>query len=256
MPSGKPIRLLVLCVLTALLGILGAGAAPAAPDQRADKAIRSLFGLALVRAEIVTVSGTKLVDNRVNRGTIRSIRPRKLMLSERDGRLVRIPISSGTRVTLDGRKVKVSKLRRGMRATTLQKGNARALWVDARKRSADRSLSKIKALLDKGLVRTEVISSSGGSVLDRRIDTGSIASADTSFLSLSERDGTTVDMEIDAAAEIWIDNRPGNATELSAGMEATTIRIGDAATSRIWASSSSARPKDKNKDKGKNKDKN
>ncbi len=237
MPAGRRIQLLVLSAL-AVLGAFGAGAAPAASGQKADQAIRSLFGSTLVRAEIVSLDGGSLTDGRINRGKLRKVQARMLTMDEQDGQVARVRVSATTRIVLDGKRVKALHLRRGMQATALQNGSSRAIWVYAtRKRSETKSLSKIKSLLTSGLVRAEVISSAGGdSVRDVRVDIGTIVGCDGAYMTLSGGDGISVGMDIEPAAEIQIDNHPATAVDLAAGMEATTIRIDDGAVSRIWAS--------------------
>jgi hypothetical protein len=214
--------------------------ASAVSGQKAGQAVRALFGSSLVRAEIVSTAGSDVNDYRINRGVVRRVRPRFLTLAERGGSVVRIAISSSTRITVDGKRVKATRVRRGMRATALQKGSARAIWIYIAKKKPDRSLNKIRPLLTAQLVRTEVISFASGSLRDSRADIGIIDSVDDSSLTLSESDGAVVDMQLDTVTQVQINNKSADVTELAAGMRATTISDGDGAVSRIWASGKGA----------------
>ena len=75
------------------------------------------FGPKLVRAEVLVKDGGVLHDYRVDRGTIRNKAGGTLTLLERDGSLVGIPIAPTAAITINGRPVAYTDLRRGMVAT-------------------------------------------------------------------------------------------------------------------------------------------
>jgi len=89
------------------------------------------FGPKLVRAEVLVKDGGVLHDYRVDRGTIRAKAPGSLTLRERDGTLVPIAIAPAATVTIGGRSVPFSFLRRGMVATVIRDGDAPAIEVRA-----------------------------------------------------------------------------------------------------------------------------
>ena len=89
------------------------------------------FGPKLVRAEVLVNEGGALHDYRVDRGTIRAKAPGSLTLRERDGTLVPIAIAPAATITIGGRSVPFSFLRRGMVATVIRDGDAPAIEVRA-----------------------------------------------------------------------------------------------------------------------------
>lgn len=64
------------------------------------------------------------------------------------------------------------------------------------------------------MVRAEVIVLEGGSVRDLRIDRGRITAARVGGLRLLERDGTVVDVAVDASTRVIVNGRPGALSEL------------------------------------------
>ena len=92
------------------------------------------FGPKLVRAEVLVKDGGALHDYRVDRGTIRNKAGGTLTLLERDGSLVPIAVAPTASITLNGRPIAYSDLRRGMVATVIRDGDAPANEVRATRR--------------------------------------------------------------------------------------------------------------------------
>ena len=89
------------------------------------------FGPKLVRAEVLVKDGGVLHDYRIDRGVIRNKADGTLTLLERDGSLVPVPVAPTAAITLNGRPVAYSALRRGMVATVIRDGDAPANEVRA-----------------------------------------------------------------------------------------------------------------------------
>jgi hypothetical protein len=87
------------------------------------------FGPRLVRAEVLVNDAGVLHDYRIDRGAIRAKALGSLTLRERDGSLQTIAISPNASITLGGRPVRFSQLRRGMIATVIRDGDAPAIEV-------------------------------------------------------------------------------------------------------------------------------
>ena len=85
-----------------------------------------LFGPKLVRAEVLVKDGGALHDYRIDRGVIRDKAPGSLTLRERDASVVTIPIAPDASISIRGRAVSFSALRRGMTATVVRDGDAPA----------------------------------------------------------------------------------------------------------------------------------
>ena len=94
------------------------------------------FGPKLVRAEVVMRDRGEVRLYRVDRGRIRSVRPalNAVTILERDSSLVTIPIAPDADVSLNGRTVALTALRRGMVVTTVREGDAPAETVLATRR--------------------------------------------------------------------------------------------------------------------------
>jgi hypothetical protein len=236
----QPTQLLLIAALALVLGgvILSAPAsgAPLIVGQKAaNRAVRGLIRSDLVRAEIVTYDTGEVGDYRVDRGTVRKIRGRWLTVAERDGSVLRVRLSSATRIRIDNLKSTRKRIRRGMRVALIRPGGAAPSWLYVTRRSPDRSIPKIKALLSNNFLRAEVVSWTSGDVLDSRTDTGVIESVDDVSLTLQEDDGTIAEMQLDDATEVWIDGMALGTGDLVAGMRATTIGSGDGLVGQIWA---------------------
>jgi hypothetical protein len=82
-----------------------------------------------------------------------------------------------------------------------------------------------------------VVSWGGGAEFETRADTGVIASVDSNSTSLvlQEDDGTSVDMQLGDASDVWLNGLALSTGDLVAGMKATTIGSGDGVISQIWA---------------------
>jgi hypothetical protein len=238
MRRNQPTRLLL---LVALIGTIGgvtlsspASSAPMIFDRKANQAVNALIRPDLIRAEIVTFNFGEVGDNRVDRGVVRKLSGHLLTLAERDGTVVQVKLSSATQIRIDDRKGVTKLVRPGMRVTVTRAGSAAASWLYVTRRLPDRSLLKIRALLSTGFVRTEVLSWSGGTLLDSRADTGVIDSVDGASMTLLEADGASVQMQFDGAPAVWVNNTASGTTDLAAGMRATTIGNGDGVVSQVW----------------------
>jgi hypothetical protein len=90
--------------------------------------IANLFGPRMIRAEVLDLAPDGSVqDVRVDRGLIRAVTAGGITISELDGTLVSIPLSSSTSVS--GRVFSTNQLRRGMRVTVVRPANGPATEV-------------------------------------------------------------------------------------------------------------------------------
>jgi hypothetical protein len=123
----------VVAVLLALNAIL----LFAAPGGAVPRGLSQyFFGPKLVRMEVVVRDGGAVRLYRVDRGRLRAMRPAlgTITLLERDGTLAVIPVGDDADVTLGGRSVSLTALRRGMMVTTVREGDAPAELVQAHRR--------------------------------------------------------------------------------------------------------------------------
>ena len=93
-----------------------------------------LLGPKMVKAEIVVKDGGTTYDYRIDQGKVRAVSSTSVTLYERTGDVVTIPVSPGARVTLGGKTVLLTALKKGMRAQTVRNGSAPADTVQAFRR--------------------------------------------------------------------------------------------------------------------------
>ena len=93
-----------------------------------------LLGPKMVKAEIVLKQGKTTYDYRIDQGKIRAVSSTSVTLWERTGEVVTIPVSPGARVTLGGKTVLLTALKKGMRVWTVRNGGAPADIVQAFRR--------------------------------------------------------------------------------------------------------------------------
>jgi hypothetical protein len=93
-----------------------------------------LLGPKMVKAEIILKQGKTTYDYRIDQGKIRAVSSTSVTLWERTGEVVTIPVSPGARVTLGGKTVLLTSLKKGMRVWTVRNGSAPADTVQAFRR--------------------------------------------------------------------------------------------------------------------------
>ena len=124
----KPIAVWTVAALLALNAVLLAeGAGLALPGSLGAY----FFGPKLVRAEVLIKDGGVLHDYRADRGVIRAKSPGTLSVLERDGSLVSISVAPAASITIEGRPVAFSALRRQMVVTVIRDGDNPAIEVRA-----------------------------------------------------------------------------------------------------------------------------
>jgi hypothetical protein len=93
-----------------------------------------LLGPKMVKAEVVIKEGKTTYDYRIDQGKLRAVSSTSVTLYERTGELVVVPVSPGARVTLGGKTVLLTTLKKGMRVQTVRNGSAPADTVQAFRR--------------------------------------------------------------------------------------------------------------------------
>jgi hypothetical protein len=93
-----------------------------------------LLGPKMVKAEVIIKEGKTTYDYRIDQGKIRAVSSTSVTLYERTGELVTVPVSPGARVTLGGKTVLLTALKKGMRVQTVRNGSAPADTVQAFRR--------------------------------------------------------------------------------------------------------------------------
>jgi hypothetical protein len=96
------------------------------PSATARQLGKSLFGAALVRAEVVTYAARTPHDVRIDEGKIVAVRAGTITLLERDGTRQAIAVATSTTVTQGGQVVDTSAIVRGQTAIAVRDGDGAA----------------------------------------------------------------------------------------------------------------------------------
>jgi hypothetical protein len=225
--------------LIALLSLGGVAARSGSyASDPAAKVIQGLFGPGLVRAEVITYNGS-VADIRIDRGLVTRISGRVLTLTERDGRVVKLQISASAQVTIDGRRARPPELAPRMHATVIRSGNGPVAQLFAYRRTAGNPAYELRAV-GSGLIRAEVVAYNGEALGSARLDQGTIEVFGGGSLTLSERDGSRVQMQIAGNAAVQLNGRSAPVSSLAPGQKALTLRPIGGAAEQIWASGRSA----------------
>lgn len=134
--NGKPVHPARLARRGAWAETIRDGGAPARAVRASGNARNlalsaAFYGPQMVRAQVILKDGSGLRDFRLDRGRIRSVSANAITLLERDGTLATIRVAAGADVRLNGRKVRLQRLRRGQSAETVRDGEAPAFIVHA-----------------------------------------------------------------------------------------------------------------------------
>jgi hypothetical protein len=221
--AGKRTATLAAAAVAAAVLLLPGAATPASRGL-AD----SFLGPNLVRAEaFLKVAGTTF-DYRLDRGRILRKAGGSLVLLEGDGTTVTVAVSPTARILVDGVVTTFVSLRRGMTVTTVRNGDAAAEALYVR--------GKVPGMfLGGAMVRAEVAVKIAATLHDYRLDRGRIRAVGPGSLTLLERDATTVTIQVSATATVTLNGRIVPLLRLRRGMEALTIRDGDAPAERVQA---------------------
>jgi hypothetical protein len=85
------------------------------------------------------------------------------------------------------------------------------------------------------MVRAEVIVMERGTVLDYRLDRGTIRAKGTGSLTLRERDGQVVEIPVAGNADIQLSGKPAAFQRLRVGMHVLIVREGEAPATIVRA---------------------
>ncbi len=89
------------------------------------------FGPTVVRAEVVVKNESGVHDFRIDRGRLMSAAPQSIVLRERDGLRVVIPVAPGTRAFFDGTAMPVARIPRGAHVEAVREGDGPATQITA-----------------------------------------------------------------------------------------------------------------------------
>ncbi len=96
------------------------------PSVTATALGKTLFGVTLVRAEVLNYAAKTPYDVQIDEGRVVLVRPGSITLLERDGTRQAIAVSSQTLVTLSGQPVDMTAVTRGLTAITVRQNGGPA----------------------------------------------------------------------------------------------------------------------------------
>ncbi len=111
-----------------------------------------------------------------------------------------------------------------------------ALWLAGSGLAHPRSF--FEQFFGPRMVRAEVVLMKGGTPHVNRIDQGRVLKVKVTpgVLTLSERDGTIVDIQVSPTAQIQLNKKPAPLSAIKRGMLAITVRDGEAPAEIVRAS--------------------
>ena len=192
-----------------------------------------VLGPAMVRADVVARDSGVVHLYRVDRGRIRSLGAGSLVLRERDGANVTVPIAGDAVVTgvKRGRQLGVLALRRGMVVSTVRDGNDAAERVQVLRAALPLPPALVSSLFAAKMARADIVVQSAGASRLYRVDRGRIRSIGADSVALRERDGTLQTIPIDEDAVVTGIGRGrlrrGVLAALKRNMLIETVREGD-----------------------------
>ena len=198
-------------------------AAPGAPPGAARDLAQVYFSNSLTRAEVVSVVGRSVHDYRIDKGRVIAVRPNAIDLLERDGTRQTISVSASTQVMGLGRLFGPRSLVRGTRVVAITDGAGPATQI--RPSGSAGALGKL--FFGVTLVRAEVLTYSGKTLHDVRIDEGRIVSVRPGSITLQERDGTRQQIAVSSSTLVALAGQPADLSAVTRGLTAITIREGD-----------------------------
>jgi hypothetical protein len=152
---------------------------------------------------------------------------------------VTVKVAATARVLLNGKPSSLRALRARMQVAVLRDKEHPAHQVWASSRSAPIVPTAVSTLLlGNRMVRAEIGVASGdpSAPHDYLLDRGRISQVGVFTLTLRERDGTLVTIDVSPDARIKVNGKNASFGQLRRGMTATTIRDGDNPADQVYAS--------------------
>ncbi|MGZ4431949.1 MAG: hypothetical protein ACXVYV_09940 [Gaiellales bacterium] len=87
--------------------------------------------------------------------------------------------------------------------------------------------ARLRGLLLGHLAHADAVLEIGGTVHRLRIDAGRIVATGNGSITMQERDGSTVQVPLDASTRVYLDGRPSSQPTLRSGLDAFTVRDGN-----------------------------
>ena len=226
-------------LIVALLACTAVLAAPALAGQLLPKSVSSyLLGPKLIRGELYVQAGAVQHDYQLDRGRLQKRYANGQLTIIKQAGPISVKVAPLARVLLNGKPVGVRALRARMQVAVLHDKElpAQLVWAST-KSPPNLPIPVTNLLLGSQLVRGEiaVASSDPTAPHDYLLDHGRIRQVGVSTVTLRERDGTVVTINVSPTARIKLNGKNASFLQLQKGMMALTIHDGDKPADQVFA---------------------
>lgn len=226
-------------LIVALLACTAVSAAPALAGQLLPKSVSSyLLGPKLIRGELYVQAGAVQHDYQLDRGRLQKRYANGQLTIIKQAGPISVKVAPLARVLLNGKPVGVRALRARMQVAVLHDKElpAQLVWAST-KSPPNLPIPVTNLLLGSQLVRGEIAVASGDPTAphDYLLDHGRIRQVGASTLTLRERDGTVVTINVSPTARIKLNGKNASFLQLQKGMMALTIHDGDKPADQVFA---------------------
>jgi len=222
-----------------MLVCMAALAAPALGSRPLPTSVSSdLLGPKLIQAELYVQAGAVKHDYMLDRGRLQKRYANgQLTILKQSGSMT-VKVAPSARVLLNGKLSSLRALRAKMQVAVLHDKELPAQQVWASSKSAPVLPTAFTTLLlGNQMVRAEigVASADPATPHDFLLDHGRIKQVGVFTLTLKEKDGTVVTINISPTARVRLNGQNASFVELRKGMMATTIHDGDKPADQVYA---------------------
>jgi len=226
-------------LIVALLACTAVSAAPALAGQLLPKSVSSyLLGPKLIRGELYVQAGAVQHDYQLDRGRLQKRYANGQLTIIKQAGPISVKVAPLARVLLNGKPVGVRALRARMQVAVLHDKElpAQLVWAST-KSPPNLPIPVTNLLLGSQLVRGEIAVASGDPTAphDYLLDHGRIRQVGASTVTLRERDGTVVTINVSPTARIKLNGKNASFLQLQKGMMALTIHDGDKPADQVFA---------------------
>lgn len=226
-------------LIVALLACTAVLAAPALAGQLLPKSVSSyLLGPKLIRGELYVQAGAVQHDYQLDRGRLQKRYANGQLTIIKQAGPISVKVAPLARVLLNGKPVGVRALRAKMQVAVLHDKElpAQLVWAST-KSPPNLPVPVTNLLLGSQLVRGEIAVASADPTAphDYLLDHGRIRQVGAFTVTLRERDGTVVTINVSPTARIKLNGKNASFLQLQKGMMALTIHDGDKPADQVFA---------------------
>ena len=214
-------------------------AAPALGSRPLPTSLSSyLLGPKLIQAELYVQVGAVKHDYLLDRGRLQKRYANGQLTIVKQSGPIAVKVAPSARVLLNGKLSTVRALRAKMQVAVLRDKELPARQVWASSKSAPVLPAAVtNLLLGNQMVRAEigVASSDPTTPHDYLLDHGRIKQVGVFTLTLREKDGTLVTINVSPTARVKVNGQNASFVQLQRGMMATTVHDGDKPADQVYA---------------------